>query len=172
MTRQAFCQESASCTAEAGDIVVDERLSRRSFLQYTSGSFALLAFGLLSGDASALPGRDVFSLTSMSAVLERLGGIPTDQDEIGITVPDVAENGASVPVTVASSLNDVQELYVLVESNPYPFAAAFSIPFGTDARISVNLKLAQSSQVIGVVRAANKLFWSSKHVQVAVGGCA
>jgi sulfur-oxidizing protein SoxY len=101
-----------------------------------------------------------------------LGGTPADSNDIAVTAPDVAENGRNVPVSVTTSLSEVQAIYVLVESNPFPFAAAFSIPEGTDANISVRLKLAQSGKVIGIVRAANELFWASRYVQVTVGGCA
>lgn len=146
-------------------------LNRRSFLQHVSVFFALTSCGLVPSYASAVPDDGIFQLTRMSDVLERLGGEPADDDGISITTPDLAENGASVPVSLASSLAGVEDMYVLVESNPFPLAAAFSIPRGTDARMTVNLKLAQSSEVIGVVRTRDKLYWASKSTQVTVGGC-
>jgi len=146
-------------------------LSRRSFLQHTGAVVALIGCGLISERALALSDDGVFRLTRMTAVLEQLGGTPTESDEITLTIPELAENGANVPVSVASSLTEVGDIYVLVEANPFPFAAAFSIPAGTEAKVAVNLKLGQSSQVIGVVRAANKLYWTSKYAKVTVGGC-
>jgi sulfur-oxidizing protein SoxY len=145
--------------------------NRRSFCQYAAVAVALIGCGLIPDDAAALPDDDAFHLTRMGDVLERLGGIPVDNDEISITAPHLAENGANVRVSVESSLAGVQDIYVLAESNPFPFAVAFSIPVGTDASVAVNLKLAQSSAVVGVVRARNKLYWKSKRIQVTVGGC-
>ena len=150
----------------------DAHLNRRSFFRHSSAFIALIGCGLLPDQAAAMPDDSVFQLTRMSDVLERLGGMPAEHDEITITIPDLAENGANVRVAVASSLTEVQDIYVLVESNPFPFAAAFSIPVGTDASVAVNLKLAQSSEVIGLVRARNALYWTSKFTQVTVGGCA
>jgi sulfur-oxidizing protein SoxY len=147
-------------------------LNRRSFIQRSSAVTALMGCGLIPRHAGALPDDEIFRLTRMGDVLERLGGMPVDHDEITLTVPDLAENGANVRVSVESSLTGVQEIYVLAESNPFPFAVGFSIPVGTDASVGVNLKLAQSGDVIGVVRAQNKLYWRSQRTQVTVGGCA
>jgi sulfur-oxidizing protein SoxY len=163
---------SAANDTETEKYVPAGDLNRRCFIGHAGVVIALIGCGLLPDSAAALPDDGVFKLSRMSDVLERLGGIPTDHDEITITVPDLSENGANVRVSVASSLVDVQDIYVLAESNPFPFAAAFSIPVGTDASVAVNLKLAQSSEVIGVVRARDKLYWTSKYTQVTVGGCA
>jgi len=162
---------SADSQLEIGQFSSEGKLSRRSFLQHTSAVFALIGCGLLSEQAIAQADDGVFRLTQMSAILEQLGGTPTEHDKIALTIPELAEDGANVPVSVASSLAEVEDIYVLVEANPFPFAAAFSIPAGTAAKVAVNLKLAQSSQVIGVVRAANKLYWTSKFAKVTVGGC-
>jgi sulfur-oxidizing protein SoxY len=167
MTRSGL--PSADSQLEIGQFSSEGKLTRRSFLQHTSAVVALIGCGLLSEISQADDG--VFRLTQMSAILERLGGTPTEHDKIALTIPELAEDGANVPVSVASSLAEVEDIYVLVEANPFPFAAAFSIPAGTAAKVAVNLKLAQSSQVIGVVRAANKLYWTSKFAKVTVGGC-
>lgn len=155
--------------------LADTALSRRSLLRSTPTVIALFASALLPGRADALinrlPNDAAFRLTPMSEVLQHLGGTPVRHDEVTITIPDLVEDGANVRVNVASTLAEVAAMYVLVEANPFPFAAAFSIPSGTDASVGVNLKLAQSSEVIAVVRAADRLFWASKYAQVTVGGC-
>lgn len=161
----------ASRASEADPSLWVEDLNRRSFFHHAT-VVALIGCGLIPGHAAALPGDGLFQLTRMGDVLARLGGTPAHHDEVTITTPDLAENGANVRVAVASSLAEVQDIYVLAESNPFPFAAAFSIPVGTDASVSVNLKLARSSEVFGVVRARDKLYWASKSTQVTVGGCA
>lgn len=161
----------ASRTA-SGNGSMSANLTRRSFLHHAGSVVALFAYGQIPTHASALPDDDAFRLAPIGEVVRHLGGTPADSNDIAVTAPDVAENGRNVPVSVTTSLSEVQAIYVLVESNPFPFAAAFSIPEGTDANISVRLKLAQSGKVIGIVRAANELFWASRYVQVTVGGCA
>ena len=156
----------------ADDVSVDLFLTRRSFLQYAAAAVAFLGCGQMTAHAAVLPNDDAFRLAPLDEVIDYLGGAPADSSDVVVNAPDLAENGRNVPVSVTTSLSEVQAIYVLAESNPFPFAAAFSLPDGTDASISVRLKLAQSGKVIGVVRAANKLFWASKHVQVTVGGCA
>lgn len=155
--------------------LADTVVSRRLFLRYTPTVVALIASGVLPGQAGALinglPNDDAFRLAPMSEVLQHLGGTPVQHDEVSITIPDLVENGSNVRVNVASTLAEVAAIYVLVEANPFPFAAAFSIPAGTDASVGVNLKLAQSSLVAAVVRAADGLFWASKYAQVTIGGC-
>jgi sulfur-oxidizing protein SoxY len=146
-------------------------LTRRSFLRSAGAAAALIACAPSRIYAVALPSDDSFRIAPTSALLERLGGVPTESEDIVLNVPDLAENGENVPVSVVASLSNVQAIYVLADTNPFPLAAAFSIPDGTDARISVRLKLAQTGKVIGVVRAANKLYWASKSVRVTVGGC-
>ena len=85
--------------------------------------------------------------------------------------PDIAENGAVVPVAVNSKLAKTQSIAVLVERNPNTLAAAFDIPPGTDPFISTRVKMAQTSNVVALVKADGKYYFASKEIKVTLGGC-
>jgi sulfur-oxidizing protein SoxY len=94
-----------------------------------------------------------------------------ESKDITITGPDIAENGAVVPVGVTSKVAGTQAIYILVEKNPNMLAAGFSIPSGTEANVSTRIKMGESSNVIGLVKANNRFFMASKEVKVTLGGC-
>jgi sulfur-oxidizing protein SoxY len=99
------------------------------------------------------------------------GGAPAQSGDIAITAPDIAENGAVVPVAVASKLPNTQGIYVLVEKNPNTLAAAFMIPAGTEPTVSTRIKMGQTSNVHAVVKADNKFYIATKEIKVTLGGC-
>jgi sulfur-oxidizing protein SoxY len=88
-----------------------------------------------------------------------------------VVAPDIAENGAVVPIGASSKLPNTTDIYLIVEKNPMPLAAAFSIPAGTATEISTRLKMGQSSNVIAVVKADGKLYSATKETKVTLGGC-
>jgi len=90
---------------------------------------------------------------------------------IAITVPDIAENGAVVPVAVTSRIAATQNVYILVEKNPNMLAAAFAIPPGTDPGVSTRIKMGQTSNVLAVVKSNAQFYVASKEVKVTLGGC-
>ena len=91
---------------------------------------------------------------------------------ISFELPQVAENGALVPISVSSQLGGTQDILILVDGNPQPVAACFSIPDGTEAYASIRIRLAQSGTVYVVVRTEEGLFSAARAIQVTVGGCA
>jgi sulfur-oxidizing protein SoxY len=86
-------------------------------------------------------------------------------------LPRVAENGSSVPITVSSSLDNVERIYILVEKNPSPLSAEFVLSPAVETRVSARLKMAETSDVIVIIEAEGKLYRKSKRVKVTVGGC-
>jgi sulfur-oxidizing protein SoxY len=133
---------------------------------------ALLAGGLLkSGAAAAADEGLAFGATSMQEALSALGGIPAVGEQIVLTAPDAAEDGAVVPVSVACSLPGVRELFIVVESNPNPLVVRFSIPEGTEPYIATRVKMADSGNVYAVAKTADKLYAACRRTQVTVGGC-
>ena len=85
--------------------------------------------------------------------------------------PDIAENGAVVPVGAISNIPNTTDIWFLVEKNPSPLAAGFSIPAGTKADVQTRLKMGQTSNITVVVKADGKLFAASKETKVTLGGC-
>jgi sulfur-oxidizing protein SoxY len=91
---------------------------------------------------------------------------------IVLDVPDLVENGAFVPVSVSTTLANVQQIALLVEHNPNPLAALFTIPAGTAPQLATRIKMAQSSTVFALVQADGQWRQARKAVTVIVGGCA
>jgi len=105
------------------------------------------------------------------AVNNLFGGIAADSDKITVKVPDVAENGAVVPVTVSSTLENIENISLLVEQNSSPLTASFDVQPNVEGMISIRVKVGKSSDIIGVVKADGKLYTARKGVKVTLGGC-
>jgi sulfur-oxidizing protein SoxY len=147
--------------------------SRRSLLKSTGAFGILLAAGVITAQQAfaATDARAGFDAKTLSEALATLGGTAVDSKDIAITTPDIAENGAVVPVTVNSSIPNTQEIYIFVEKNPSPLAAIFMIPADTESIVQTRLKMGQSTNVVVVVKANGKLFTASKETKVTLGGC-
>ena len=119
-------------------------------------------------DAAGLQG---FDATSMAAVLRALGSTPIDCGAIDFDMPDVAENGAVVPVTVTSRLPRTGQIALVAESNPFPLVARFDIAPGTEPFVSTRVKLAQTGTTYALVQADGELYWTGRDTRVVIGGC-
>jgi sulfur-oxidizing protein SoxY len=109
--------------------------------------------------------------TVQEAIKAAGGGAMSESKDVTLTSPDIAENGAVVPVGVTSKLADTTEIYLLVEKNPTPLSAGFILPAGTLADVQTRLKMGQSTNVVAVVKAGGKLFSATKETKVTLGGC-
>ena len=92
-------------------------------------------------------------------------------DKIKIDAPEIAENGAVVPISVSTSIADITSIAFVVPENPNALAAYYKIPQGTMPSIANRLKMAKTSNVIVIVESGGKLFSATKEVKVTVGGC-
>ena len=146
--------------------------SRRVALK-TTGAFAtLVSLGIVTqSQAHAAMDRAGFDIKTLADAVKALGGTAANSDQVTVVAPDIAENGAVVPVGATSKLPNTTEIYLIVEKNPTPMAAGFKIPAGTAAEVQTRLKMGQSSNVFAVVRADGKLFSASKETKVTLGGC-
>jgi sulfur-oxidizing protein SoxY len=142
-----------------------------------TGVFGLLAAaGLLTTEEACAQqqawNKAAFETKNLNDAVKALGGsAPVESKDIAITAPDIAENGAVVPVGVTSKIPKTQAVYVLVEKNPNVLAAGFNIPVGTEPNISTRIKMGQTSNVYAVVKADGKFYVASKEVKVTLGGC-
>ena len=150
--------------------------SRRNFLQAGSLLGLMVAAGLITAEEARAQqqawNKAAFEAKSLDETVKALGGTGMAQSaDITLTAPDIAENGAVVPVAVASKIPNTQSIYILVEKNPNALAAGFGIPAGTDANIATRIKMGQTSNVHAVVKADNKFYVATKEVKVTLGGC-
>jgi sulfur-oxidizing protein SoxY len=96
----------------------------------------------------------------------------TDSAEVTLDIPDNPENGAVVPVAVATTLSGVQSIALLVEKNTKPLCGVFHPGKLMKPGLSIRVKVGESSDVIAVVKAGDKLYSARKNVKVTIGGCA
>ena len=117
--------------------------------------------------------KDSFGSTSASGALQTLLGadVTTPSSQIKMKIPEIAENGAVVPVSVTTDLQNVESISIIVEKNPRPLAASFELPPGTLPKISCRIKMGETSDVMAVVKTSNGIFSTSSEVKVTIGGC-
>lgn len=146
--------------------------SRRDILKQGGLLAALVASGLItSRQARAAVERSAFEVKTLDEAFKALGGKPAESADVNLTSPDIAENGAVVPVAVTSKLPKTEEIYILVEKNPQPLTATFTIPEGTEPFVSTRTKMGQTSNIYAVVKADGKLHYAVKETKVTLGGC-
>ena len=153
-------------------------ITRKAFINsISSSSIFVFAFG--SFLAFPLRGwanwnKEAFHSKQYQKSIESLYGskILEKTSNIKILAPDVAENGASVPITVLSSIKEVETLSIFIENNPLPLIASYNLKQYAIPNFSVRVKIAKSSPIHVVVKSQGKLLSSSKKIHVSVGGCA
>lgn len=96
---------------------------------------------------------------------------PANSTDILMKAPDIAENGAVVPVNIESKIPGTESIALLIEKNPSPLAASFDIPAGTELSVTTRVKMAETSNVYALVKANGKYFVAKKEVKVTLGGC-
>jgi sulfur-oxidizing protein SoxY len=152
--------------------------SRRKVLQSTGGMAVMglaVAAGLFKpGSAWAQDGwnKAAFSTKSLNDTVKAMGGASAaESKDIQINSPDIAENGAVVPFTISSKIPKTEQVALLVEKNPNALAASFNIPAGTEPWVNTRVKMGQTSNVIALVKADGKFYYTTKEVKVTLGGC-
>jgi sulfur-oxidizing protein SoxY len=151
---------------------------RRKVLQGTGGMMVMglaVAAGLFKpGSAWAQQSwnKSAFETKTLADAVKAMGGAqPVESKDIAITSPDIAENGAVVPFTIASKIPKTESMALLVEKNPSILAASFNIPDGTEPWVNTRVKMGQTSNVIALVKADGKFYYTAKEVKVTLGGC-
>jgi sulfur-oxidizing protein SoxY len=152
-------------------------MKRRIFLKGTlaTGATGLaISAGLLTPRMvlAAWP-KTAFDAKSVDDAVNGLFGSTTltGSDQIKIKAPDIAENGAVVPVSVTTDLTGAQSISIIAEKNANPLAASFDLGPGAEGYVSTRIKMGKTASVIAVVKAGDKLYSTGKEVKVTIGGC-
>lgn len=148
--------------------------SRREMLKRSAGVASLLAgLGLLPAAAQAAWSTAAFEAKSLAEVLKAFGvSAPTESKDVSLQGPDIAENGAVVPVSCGTALTGVKRLMILVEKNPSALCAVFDVTDAVEPAFSTRVKMGQSSQVLAVaVMGDGKVLFAHKEIKVTLGGC-
>jgi sulfur-oxidizing protein SoxY len=148
--------------------------TRRETLKHSAIVAGLLATtGLFPQYASAAYNKTAFEAKSLGEVLKALGaGAPVESKDVTIVGPDIAENGAVVPLTASTVLPGAKQILILVEKNPAAMIALFNLTDSVEANVSTRAKMGQSSDVYAVaIMADGKVLFAKKEVKVTLGGC-
>jgi sulfur-oxidizing protein SoxY len=148
---------------------------RREFLRTGGGVMALLlAAGFLTAEEVAAEGwsKAAFETKKLEDLVKVLGGSgAAESPNIAIVAPEIAENGAVVPIGVASKLDKTEAIALLIEKNPNVLAAIFDLPEGTLPEVQTRVKMAQTSNVFALVKAGGKFHYAAKEIKITLGGC-
>ena len=148
---------------------------RRDALRLSSVLGLAVTAGLLSpfeALAAEAWNSAAFDTKNLNDTVKALGGrnaVPSNN--LLINAPEIAENGAVVPISVTTTLPNVQQIAILVEKNPNALSANFTIPPGTEAYVSTRVKMAQTSNVHALAKVDGKWLVASKEIKVTLGGC-
>jgi sulfur-oxidizing protein SoxY len=151
--------------------------TRRSFVKYNVTLAALTAVagaGLLKATqaVAATWNKSGFESKAAAEAIKSLGASSAvDSRDIVITAPDIAENGAVVPIEVVSRIPNTQAISIIAEKNPFPLAATIDFANGAEPYAYVRIKMGQTSNVRVIVKADGKFFTAVKEVKITVGGC-
>ncbi len=150
--------------------------NRRRILQRAGAAGALAAAtaaGILRPqDVLAAWNKDAFGQKTLADAIKSLGAVAAaDSKDIVIDAPQIAENGAVVPVEITSNLPNTKSIVVLIEKNPFPLAAKFDFLEGAVPFVKVNVKMGESSNVRVLAEAGGKYYAAVREVKVTIGGC-
>jgi sulfur-oxidizing protein SoxY len=152
-------------------------IKRRIFLKR---SLAAGAVGVAAAAGLVTPQRvlaawnkEAFEAKELPAALNALLGSSemAESADIIVKAPDIAENGAVVPITIDTGMEGVESITIIASNNPVPLVANFIMGTGASGFVSTRIKMGKTGDVVGVVKAGGKLYSAKKEVKVTIGGC-
>ena len=152
-------------------------MKRRIFLK---GSLATGAVGIAVSTGLLTPrvslaawSKAAFEAKDVNGAVAAIYGTSdmASSDKIKIKAPDIAENGAVVPVSVTTSIDGASSISIIADKNATPLTAEFTLGPGTEGYVSTRIKMGKTANVIAVVKAGDKLYSAQKEVKVTIGGC-
>jgi sulfur-oxidizing protein SoxY len=143
-----------------------------------AGTVALIGLGVMPFSLPAFAAandkypEEAFKQKGEADAIKALYGKTAEpSDKVKMDAPEIAENGAVVPISVTTTLAEVTSISFLVVENPNALAASYKIPAGTIPTVANRLKMAKTTNVVAIVEAGGKLYSATKEVKVTVGGC-
>lgn len=143
--------------------------TRRSFLRSAIG---LLLAGAAGRAWPKKPPSPLEPSKLTRAIDAETGGLkPTESAEVRLAAPDIAEDGALVPVTVECAFPETGMIWIFVEKNPEPLATRFRLSAGLDPFVSLRVKMNESCDLVALAQVGEAYFIARKFVRVVLGGC-
>jgi sulfur-oxidizing protein SoxY len=147
--------------------------SRRSFL-HAAGAAGLVSVAaplVTARPAYAADAKAAFEAKTTADALRALGLAPVESKDVQLKAPDIAENGAEVPLEITSAVPGTQLIAVFIDRNPFPYVASFDVSRGAVPFVALRVKMSETSNVRAVAVAGGKAFAAIKEVKVTIGGC-
>ena len=146
---------------------------RRTLLKFSAAALAVGAGVLKSGAAlAAVWNKAAFDSKAVADAVNNIRAANlVDSKDITITAPDIAENGAVVPIAVTSRIPNTQSISIIAEKNPFPLSSTFDVANGAEGYVSIRIKMGETSNVRAVVKADGKFYTAVKEVKITIGGC-
>lgn len=142
----------------------------------TLKSYLALALTFLSAKSNILLAAWPTKAFEAKEVEQAISQITGDQqaqlsNEIHIKVPDIAENGAVVPVTVSTDLTGVKRISIIVENNPNPLTSSFEFNNDVTPFVSTRVKMAGTSDITAIITTTDNTYYNKRNIKVTIGGC-
>jgi len=132
-----------------------------------------VAAGVLKPGAVYAAGwnKAAFEAKDLAGALSGVGGAGAESGQITVKAPDIAENGAVVPVEIISAIPGTERIVIVAEKNGMPLVADFGLMNGAEGYVSTRIKMGTTSNVRAIVKAGGKTYTAAKEVKVTIGGC-
>ena len=150
------------------------KVKRRQFIRIAAGAAALAAIGPHAARQAAAAewNKAGFQAKAVDEALKSIGAAgAVPSKDIVIKAPDIAENGAVVPIEVTSKIPNTQSITIIADKNPFPLVASFDFANGAEGYASTRVKMGGTSDVRAIVKADGKFYTAAREVKVTIGGC-
>jgi sulfur-oxidizing protein SoxY len=144
------------------------RTSRRTVVLAALSAVLLKPFVALA----AVWNKVAFGAKTAPVALKSLGVSGTAPSAVVvIDAPEIAENGAVVPIEITSKVPGTKTILVVIDKNPFPLVGKFDFREGALPFVKVNVKMGETSDVRVIAQAGGKNYQATKNIKVTIGGC-
>ncbi len=138
-----------------------------------AGTLATVPSLILSNNAYAAWPKESFDIKDLTESVSSVYGHNNleESSKVKLKAPEIAENGAIVPINVSTTLDNVESIMIFVENNPQPLSSGYQLTSLSEPSIGTRLKMGKTSNVMAAVKSNGKVYTSTQEVKVTIGGC-
>ena len=151
-------------------------MNRRKFIKngmLFAGSLVAMPSFVLTNKAYGAWPKDSFDIKDFTESVSSVYGHNNleESSKVKLKAPEIAENGAIVPINVSTTLDNVESIMIFVENNPQPLSSGYRLTTLSEPSIGTRLKMGKTSNVMAAVKSGDKVYTSTQEVKVTIGGC-
>ena len=151
-------------------------MNRRNFIKNSmlfAGSLVAVPSLIVSSNAYAALPKKSFDIKDLTESVSSVYGHSNleESTKVKLKAPEIAENGAIVPINVSTTLDNVESIMIFVENNPQPLSSGYKLTSLSEPSIGTRLKMGKTSNVMAAVKSGDKVYTSTQEVKVTIGGC-